>query len=189
MVQIMRVFLSYSHADKDFAGQLASHLSEQGCDVWDPSDQLYPGDNWPLKIGEALKESKAMVVLLSPDSMKSEWVRGEIQYAIGDRNYEGRVIPVLVRPTEKIPAIFRQFNILRANNDPAQVSVRIARALGQATVSELSKAVPLEQIELERRTIEQALASSGGDKSLAARKLGIGKTSLYRKLKQYQLTQ
>lgn len=131
VVQIMRVFLSYTAADKDFAKQLASHLSNQGCDVWDPSDQLFPGDNWPLKIGEALKESKAMVVLLSPESMKSEWVRGEIQYAIGDRNYEGRVFPVLVRQTEEIPAIFRQFNILRANKNPAEISKRIASALGR----------------------------------------------------------
>jgi hypothetical protein len=81
----MRVFLSYTTADEDFAKQLGSHLSKRGCEVWDPSEQLFPGDNWSLKIGEALKQSKAMVVLLSPDSIKSEWVRREIEYAIGDR--------------------------------------------------------------------------------------------------------
>jgi TIR domain-containing protein len=125
----MRVFLSYNHADKNFAKQLASELSRQGCDVWDPSDQLFPGDNWPLKIGEALQQSQAMVVLLSPDSMKSEWVRREIEYAIGARNYEGRVFPVLVRPTAEIPWILRKYAILRANKTPAQISEHIASAL------------------------------------------------------------
>ena len=44
--------------------------------------------------------------------------------------------------------------------------------------------VPLE--ELERRAILRALREAGGDKLAAARLLGIGKTTLYRKLKQYE---
>jgi two-component system response regulator HydG len=43
--------------------------------------------------------------------------------------------------------------------------------------------VPLD--ELERRAILRALRESSGDKLAAARLLGIGKTTLYRKLKQY----
>jgi two-component system response regulator HydG len=43
--------------------------------------------------------------------------------------------------------------------------------------------MPLE--ELERRAILRALRESGGDKLAAARMLGIGKTTLYRKLKEY----
>ncbi len=39
--------------------------------------------------------------------------------------------------------------------------------------------------ELERRAIFRALRETGGDKLAAARLLGIGKTTLYRKLKQY----
>jgi DNA-binding NtrC family response regulator len=44
--------------------------------------------------------------------------------------------------------------------------------------------VPLEA--LERRAIFRALRETGGDKLAAARLLGIGKTTLYRKLKQYE---
>ena len=44
--------------------------------------------------------------------------------------------------------------------------------------------LPLE--EMERRAIMRALRESGGDKLAAARLLGIGKTTLYRKLKQYE---
>jgi len=44
--------------------------------------------------------------------------------------------------------------------------------------------VPLE--ELERRAIMNALRETGGDKLAAARLLGIGKTTLYRKLKRYR---
>ena len=44
--------------------------------------------------------------------------------------------------------------------------------------------VPLEA--LERRAIYRALRETAGDKLAAARLLGIGKTTLYRKLKQYE---
>jgi len=45
--------------------------------------------------------------------------------------------------------------------------------------------LPLE--ELERRAILRAVREAGGDKFAAARLLGIGKTTLYRKLKQYDV--
>jgi DNA-binding NtrC family response regulator len=45
--------------------------------------------------------------------------------------------------------------------------------------------VPIAQ--LEKKTILGALAQLNGDKMLAARLLGIGKTTLYRKLKEYEL--
>lgn len=45
--------------------------------------------------------------------------------------------------------------------------------------------LPLE--ELERRAILRTLRETGGDKLAAARLLGIGKTTLYRKLKQYRV--
>jgi DNA-binding NtrC family response regulator len=41
-------------------------------------------------------------------------------------------------------------------------------------------------VELERRAILGAMREAGGDKLIAARLLGIGKTTLYRKLKQYE---
>ena len=50
--------------------------------------------------------------------------------------------------------------------------------------AEQNELVPLE--ELERRAIFHALRETSGDKLAAARLLGIGKTTLYRKLKQYE---
>ena len=126
---MMRVYLSYSAADREFAKQLGEELSRRGCSVWDPGSQVLPGDNFGEKIGQALKQSKAMVVLLSPDSAKSEWVRREVEYALGDRNYAGRVFPVLVRPTDDFPWILRKFRPLRANNNPARIGERIVSEL------------------------------------------------------------
>jgi two-component system response regulator HydG len=43
----------------------------------------------------------------------------------------------------------------------------------------------LPMVELERQTILTAIAQLDGDKLMAAKLLGIGKTTLYRKLKEY----
>jgi two-component system response regulator HydG len=54
-------------------------------------------------------------------------------------------------------------------------------------VPDKDELLPME--ELERRAILRTLRETGGDKLAAARMLGIGKTTLYRKLKQYQAEQ
>ncbi len=46
-----------------------------------------------------------------------------------------------------------------------------------------AKILPI--VELEKQTILSTIAHLNGDKLLAARLLGIGKTTLYRKLKEY----
>ena len=130
-VATTQVFISYARADEDFAKALSSQLTKRGLSVWNADDEVLPGDNFWLRIGEALGKSRAMVVLVSPDSMRSENVRHEIEYALGDPNYEGRVFPVQVRPTEDIPWILRRFKSFDARQSAAKVSESIANALKQ----------------------------------------------------------
>jgi DNA-binding NtrC family response regulator len=46
-----------------------------------------------------------------------------------------------------------------------------------------NRIIPL--CEIEKQTIRSAIAALAGDKLMAAKLLGIGKTTLYRKLKEY----
>ncbi len=69
--------------------------------------------------------------------------------------------------------------ILHAGDLPSNLQYGVAERL-----PERDELLPLE--ELERRAIFRALRETGGDKVAAARLLGIGKTTLYRKLKQYE---
>ena len=52
-----------------------------------------------------------------------------------------------------------------------------------ATATPETRILPM--VELERQTILNTIAQLDGDKLMAARLLGIGKTTLYRKLKEY----
>lgn len=127
----IQVYLSYAEPERGLAGQLAKWLKKKGFDVWFADDRLYPGDNWPLAMGKALEESDAMVVLLSPDWSRSEWVQREVDYALTSKQYKGRLIPVLVRPTRDFPWILERCHMIRAGRSAAETSKRIASALRQ----------------------------------------------------------
>jgi TIR domain len=51
----MKVFLSYSQEDSELAKALADRLANAGFNLWDPAEALFPGDNWALRIGQALQ--------------------------------------------------------------------------------------------------------------------------------------
>jgi two-component system response regulator HydG len=70
--------------------------------------------------------------------------------------------------------------ILHVGDLPSNLQYGTAERLPQS-----GELVPLE--EMERRAIFRAMRESGGDKMAAAKVLGIGKTTLYRKLKQYEI--
>lgn len=128
----MQVFLSYSAAERELAEGLARYLEREGFDVWYADARLFPGDNWSLAIGKALEDSDAMVVLLSPESAKSEWVQREIEFALSNPKYKNRLLPVIVKPTKSYPWILESFPIIRPSKNLAETSRRIATALKKA---------------------------------------------------------
>lgn len=75
------MFISHSSEDRNIAHQLADRLSATGIDVW-RDDEILPGENWAMKVGEALERSDLMVVLVTPNSSRSESVSREVQYAL-----------------------------------------------------------------------------------------------------------
>ncbi len=132
----MSVFLSYAAEDSDWARELADHLKQSGLHVWDPSVQLLPGDNWALKIGQALEASDAIVVLLSPGAGRAESLFRTVQYALGSARFQNRLIPVMVRPTTKFPWILADLQMERGS--PAEVGRQIVRRLKKAPVEHKS---------------------------------------------------
>lgn len=131
---MMQIFLSYADSDKDLARDLARSLSRLGYRVWFADADLLPGDNWSLESGKALKESDAMVVLLTPKSATSQWQNREVQYALTSPRYQGRVISVLVPPTHRIPSgsvpwILNKLTVIESGRSISETGKRIARAL------------------------------------------------------------
>lgn len=131
----MKVFISHAHTDELLVKKVTAVLEQAGLEVWDDTREIMPGDNWADKVAQALQESEAMVVLLTPDALRSSWVRWEIEYALGEQGYRKRLIPVLVGdpeelPQEDVPWILRHLQMItlaeHANEEGMQ---QIAKAL------------------------------------------------------------
>jgi hypothetical protein len=122
-----RIFLSYAPSDRQLAETLAKDLSAAGFAVWSDQEAL-PGDNWARKVGEALEESEAMVVIVSPAAAKSEWVRREVEFALGSPRYAGRLIPVIAKPTDEM-WILSKLQPVSVKKDKGEVSQQVIEAL------------------------------------------------------------
>lgn len=127
----VKVFISHASGDRRFAASLGEALASAGLRVWEPH-ALHPGDNWALESGKALDAADAIIVLLSPDAVASEWVRREIEFAISSPRFKGRLIPVLVRRTPQVPWILQELPQWIEARDPDAAAARIVRLLKQA---------------------------------------------------------
>ena len=92
----MKVFITHSHGNRPLVRQVVKTLKQAGLDVWDDEYDTYPSDNWAKVTGEALEQSDAMVVLITPDALDSLIVSRDIGFALSNIQFEYRVVPVLV---------------------------------------------------------------------------------------------
>ncbi len=103
-----KIFISHSHSDREFVERLAKSLYEAGEDVWWDQWEILAGDSLIDKIFEGgLSNAAAFVVVISPESIKSKWVRQELDVATV-RRIEGvtKIIPVVIGDAE-IPVALR----------------------------------------------------------------------------------
>ena len=94
------VFISYSREDRSHARRFAERFTEEGLAVWWDA-ALHSGETFDEVIETALKTAKAVVVLWSPRSVSSRWVRAEATLA--DR--QNKLVPVTIEPCDR-PIIF-----------------------------------------------------------------------------------
>ena len=75
------IFLSYSRKDKAFARKLAKDLENAGHVVWWDLTHIDGGDRWAREIEEGINQSEILAVIVSPNSINSEWVEKEFIFA------------------------------------------------------------------------------------------------------------
>ena len=89
------VFISYAREDRPFAARLAHALEAGGRTVWWDREVL-PGKDFAQLISAELDQAKAVVVIWSPASTPSGWVRDEAQEGLE----RGVLVPVLAGVAE-----------------------------------------------------------------------------------------
>jgi formylglycine-generating enzyme required for sulfatase activity len=97
------VFISYAREDEAFAQRLNTDLQRRGIATWIDELGIRGGDDWPTRIATALAGCKAVLVVVSPDSMASRWVQRELSFADAEGK---RILPLIHRQCEQ-PRWFR----------------------------------------------------------------------------------
>jgi len=103
-IQVPKIFISYSHDDKEFLKPLKKHLKvlnyEIGFDVWDDS-RIKSSQKWKDEIEKALQECEAAILLVSTDFLASDFIRENELQPLLKRASEERGVTihsVIVRP-------------------------------------------------------------------------------------------
>src|SRR5665213_3757828 len=122
------VFVSYARSDKARVAPLVTAIEAQGWAVWwDP--EICPGQEFDRQIAQELETAAAVLVVWTPDSVESRWVRGEARVGVE----HGILVPIRFDRAE-MPIDVRTFHTTDFDDwgaDPRSARVQeVIRALG-----------------------------------------------------------
>jgi len=92
------VFLSYSHADRSVVDRLADDLGSIGVSVWKDTSGTAPGRPIPEAIETALQAADYLLLCLSDNSLRSNWVKLEYGAAVAlwVKTRKPTIVPLLL---------------------------------------------------------------------------------------------
>jgi hypothetical protein len=88
-------FLSHSSHDAEFVAELAATLRRHGVPVWYSATNILGAQQWHDEIGAALRRCDWFLLVLSPDSVDSMWVKRELAFALQQPRFENRIVPII----------------------------------------------------------------------------------------------
>ncbi len=146
------VFISYSRSDGAFVTRLTTDLQEAGIQVWIDQQGLKPGTrNWEDALRQAISTSKAVLLIASPASRRSNYVQDELAIA---EMYGRRIYPVWASGDQWIDCIplgMGKVQFIDARDNAYNASVpQIIQALGGELVS-VSESHPPPSLEFQSR--------------------------------------
>jgi len=97
----MKIFISHARNENYLAKTLSDFLRKEGFSVVTP-ESIYSAENIEKAIQSAISKCNVMVVILSPHSYHSKWVKMEVELALTNENFKDRLLPIFIgRESEK----------------------------------------------------------------------------------------
>jgi hypothetical protein len=122
----MAVFISYNRQDSRFVDMLAKKLVMRRHNIWLDRWELNVGDSLIARIQSALTESDAMLIILSKNSVTSEWCKKELSAGLVRELEEKKVIvlPCIIDDCD-VPLFLKDklYADFRKNSDEALAQV------------------------------------------------------------------
>lgn len=152
------VFLSHSHANKDFARKLAADLRNAGHSVWIDEAEINIGDSLIGKIRSGIDQVDFVCAILSKDSVTSSWVQKELELASSREIDEKRIVvlPLIIDDVD-LPGFLRGkfYGDFRNEKNYDDQLKLLLRSLGPAQAVNETASADVEQL---KRELEYALA-------------------------------
>ncbi len=89
------VFISHSNKDRDFVVRLSRVLNDYNVRYWYSAAHIIGAEQWHDEIGRALRRCDWFLIVLTPNAVRSEWVKHELLFALREDRYKERIIPLL----------------------------------------------------------------------------------------------
>jgi hypothetical protein len=127
-----RVFISYSTINQEFVDKLVEVLRDHYIMTWYAPRNIEAG-LWEERITEALRsECDWFLVVLSPASLGSDYVRWETELAMADDRFIRRVLPVLAEPCDwkSLHEKIGRYQLLDNYTDSIEAETRLLNYLG-----------------------------------------------------------
>ena len=135
-VTMSSIFLSHNHADKPFVRRLAQDLQDAGVRVWIDEAEIMIGDSLIEKIRQGIDEMEYVGVVISQNSVKSEWVKREVDIAM-NQEIEGKLVKVLPLVIEdcELPGFLKGklYADFRASERYDEELAKVLRRLGKTS--------------------------------------------------------
>jgi len=119
------VFLSHNSVQKDWVRKLAKRLRTEGLVVFFDEDSIGLGDDIIVAIEKALRGSRHVLLVLSPEALSSQWVGLELSTSLyRDPGAAARTIIPILRVDCAIPLTLARLRYLDARDDDFEGQVR-----------------------------------------------------------------
>lgn len=96
-IQFYSCFISYSSKNQAFAEQLHSNLQDKGVRCWFAPKDLKIGEKTRTYIDESIKIHEKVLLILSKNSVASEWVEKEVEAALEQERQRKRTVLFPIR--------------------------------------------------------------------------------------------
>jgi len=96
-IQFYSCFISYSTKDQGFADRLYADLQVRGVRCWFAPEDLKIGDQFRQRIDDAIRLHDKLLLILSVHSVRSGWVREEVESCLEREEREKRLVLFPVR--------------------------------------------------------------------------------------------
>ena len=128
----LKVFISYSRDDLDFADQLVSAIGASGFEPLIDRHGISGGEEWMKRLGNLIREADTVAFVLSPTALDSEMCAWEVSET---QRLSKRLIPVVCRPlgSAPVPERLRDLNYIFFYPEPKAPGSGFGKGLADLT--------------------------------------------------------